>query len=257
MVRAAAITTLAFLMAAPAALQASSEAAKAKAAVCAACHGANGVSVADHVPNLAGQRESYLALQLRAFRSVQRKHDVMNVIAAQLSDEEISALGAHFAALPAATGTAKSAALPAMTATRVTVPEDFPRGFTPYWKQTGARAITTFFANDKALAAARAGQPLPDGSVIIGEIRSVKAGDDGKPAPGPVVSYSAMAREADWGKDIPAMLRNEGWNYGVFSANRQVRAGLNYAECFACHKAREQTSFIFTLQDLRKLHGSI
>lgn len=33
------------------------EAGKAKAqAVCAACHGANGISVADAIPNLAGQR---------------------------------------------------------------------------------------------------------------------------------------------------------------------------------------------------------
>lgn len=37
------------------------EAGKAKAlAVCAACHGANGISVSDAIPNLAGQRVSYL-----------------------------------------------------------------------------------------------------------------------------------------------------------------------------------------------------
>jgi cytochrome c553 len=248
--KAAAIASLSVLLAVPGLLQANNTPSIAKAAVCAACHGANGASVADHVPNLAAQRESYLGLQLRAFRSGQRKHDVMNPIAAQLSDEDISSLASHFAAMPAAT--AKSAALPAMTATRVAVPHDFPQGFTPYWRQAGARSVTTFFANDKALAAARAGQPLPNGSVIVGEIRAVTKGEDGKSVTGAVLSYSAMAREADWGKDIPALLRNEEWNYGLFGANRQLRAGVNHAECFGCHKAREQTSFIFTLQDLKK-----
>lgn len=48
---------------------ASVEAGRAKAqAVCAACHGANGVSIADTIPNLGGQRVAYLESQLRALR---------------------------------------------------------------------------------------------------------------------------------------------------------------------------------------------
>ena len=38
------------------------------AAVCAACHGANGVSVSDTIPNLAAQRAGYLEAQLKAFK---------------------------------------------------------------------------------------------------------------------------------------------------------------------------------------------
>ena len=37
-------------------------------AVCGACHGVNGVSVADNIPNLAGQRVAYLEAQLRALK---------------------------------------------------------------------------------------------------------------------------------------------------------------------------------------------
>ena len=33
--------------------------------------------------------------------------------------------------------------------------------------------------------------------------------------------YTAMARDADWGKDIPDMLRNEEWSYAVFTAAKQ------------------------------------
>lgn len=45
------------------------DAGRAKAtAVCAACHGATGISVGDAIPNLAAQRAGYLAAQLRAFK---------------------------------------------------------------------------------------------------------------------------------------------------------------------------------------------
>jgi cytochrome c553 len=65
--------------------------AKAKAA-CVVCHGAAGVSTAPDAPHLAGQPEQYLVAQLRAFRSGARRHEVMNVIAKPLTDDDIAAL---------------------------------------------------------------------------------------------------------------------------------------------------------------------
>jgi cytochrome c553 len=41
--------------------------------VCAACHGANGVSVTDAIPNLAAQRGLYLENQLKAFKDGSRR----------------------------------------------------------------------------------------------------------------------------------------------------------------------------------------
>ena len=52
---------LAILAVAPLAHAADLEAGKAKVkAVCAACHGAAGVSVSDAIPNLAGQKSAYV-----------------------------------------------------------------------------------------------------------------------------------------------------------------------------------------------------
>jgi hypothetical protein len=62
--------------------------------------------------------------------------------------------------------------------------------------------------------------------------------------------YTAMARDADWGKDIPDMLRNEEWNYAVFTVAKQHRPGVNQAECLACHKPLDNTSYLFTLKQL-------
>ena len=64
-----------------------------------ACHGANGISPNDIWPNLAGQKEGYLAKQLKAFRDGQRKDPMMAPMVAALSDADIADLAAYFASL--------------------------------------------------------------------------------------------------------------------------------------------------------------
>ena len=82
---------LAVLAVSPSALAADAAAGKARAeAVCAACHGAAGVSVSDNVPHLAGQRAGYLENQLKAFKEGTRKNAIMNAMAAQLSAEDMA-----------------------------------------------------------------------------------------------------------------------------------------------------------------------
>ena len=73
------------------------EAGRAKAKMCAACHDERGVSLRPDAPHLSGQVEIYLAAQLRAYRSGERKSEVMKIIAAPLSDEDIDNLAAWFA----------------------------------------------------------------------------------------------------------------------------------------------------------------
>lgn len=79
----------------------------------------------------------------------------------------------------------------------------------------------------------------------------------GSPQPAPLLwnnrereLYTAMARAAGWGKDFPAMLRNEDWKYAVFTTDKQHRAGVNQAECLACHKPLDKVSYTFTLKEL-------
>ncbi|KPK55369.1 MAG: hypothetical protein AMS22_04575, partial [Thiotrichales bacterium SG8_50] len=46
-----------------ASISADLEAGKVKAQACTACHGANGISVSDDIPNLAGQKGAYIVTQ--------------------------------------------------------------------------------------------------------------------------------------------------------------------------------------------------
>ena len=77
-------------------------------AFCARCHGDDGVSATRDVPNLAGQKENYLVLQIGAFRQSnvagpapfdfpKRTHPVMSEVAEHLTNGEIRALAAWYA----------------------------------------------------------------------------------------------------------------------------------------------------------------
>lgn len=77
---------------------------KTKAAVCAACHGQNGMAQIPTYPNLAGQNEQYLVLALKAYKNKQRtggQAAIMQGQAANLSDTDIADLAAYWSSLPA------------------------------------------------------------------------------------------------------------------------------------------------------------
>ena len=80
------------------------EAGKAKAMVCAACHGVDGNSVSPIWPKLAGQNSAYLASQLLAFRDGERQDLSMAPMVAGLSDQDIADLASYFAAQSVTTG---------------------------------------------------------------------------------------------------------------------------------------------------------
>lgn len=72
---------------------------KAKAASCISCHGADGISPNNLWPNLAGQKEGYLAKQLKAFRDGKRNDPMMASFAKNLSDQDIDDLSVYYASM--------------------------------------------------------------------------------------------------------------------------------------------------------------
>jgi cytochrome c553 len=259
---------IALVLLTPLAHAADIEAGKAKVAtVCAACHGANGVSVSDNIPNLAAQRAAYIEAQLKAFRDGTRKGvglvnptATMTAIATQLSPDEIANVAAYFASLPGAEKGAKSAQLPNLAKTHVSFPEGYKESFLRYHTINfpATKQVRHYYANKTLVQAAREGKPVPEGSVILTEVYTVKldasknpvTGKDGFYEPEKLIAYTAMATGKDWGKDFPEMLRNGDWNYAVFGPDRQLRAGVNQAECLACHKPLDKESYLFTLKPL-------
>ncbi|MDT0595689.1 c-type cytochrome [Glaciecola petra] len=70
-----------------------------KAAICGQCHGQDGISFIPIYPNLAGQKQQYMELQLEAFRAGRRINAAMTPHAQNLSDQDIADLSAFYANL--------------------------------------------------------------------------------------------------------------------------------------------------------------
>jgi cytochrome c553 len=235
--------------------------------VCAACHGANGVSVSDTIPNLAGQREAYLANQLRAFKEGTRKPPspahpaaIMSAMAAQLSPADIDNVAAYFASQPGASGSAKSAQLAHVSKSNLAFPEGYKDSFVKYHTINfpATKQVRYYYANKAAVDAAKAGRPLPDGSYLFTEVYAAKLDAAGAPVKGgdgffvaeKPLFYTAMGTGAGWGNEFPDALRNGNWNYAVFTLDKKQRPGVNQAECLGCHKPLDNVSYTFTLKEL-------
>lgn len=63
---------------------------------CFLCHGAGGESTSEIFPRLAGQHAEYIAKQLTAFKSGQRKSTAMAEMVAKLTPDEMLALGKYY-----------------------------------------------------------------------------------------------------------------------------------------------------------------
>ncbi|AZL85525.1 MULTISPECIES: c-type cytochrome [Aliivibrio] len=75
---------------------------KAKSAICASCHGANGIAVIPGYPNLKGQNAQYIESSLKAYKSKQRNGGnaaIMQPMAAMLNDTDISNLAAYYSTM--------------------------------------------------------------------------------------------------------------------------------------------------------------
>ena len=83
------------------------DAGKKKSATCAACHGAEGISINPVWPNLAGQGEDYLISQLHSFKNGDRANAQMSPMATNLSDDDINDLAAFFSSRKAGVGQTK------------------------------------------------------------------------------------------------------------------------------------------------------
>ena len=55
-------------------------------------------------PNLAGQNENYLVDQLQAFRSGERKNEMMSIVSKTLSDGDIDNLAAYYSGIAISVG---------------------------------------------------------------------------------------------------------------------------------------------------------
>jgi len=78
---------------------------KGSSELCQGCHGEDGNSIDPLIPKLSGQFDQYIAKQLRNYQAGIRTHQIMNAMAATISDEELADISSYFASNPKMKGT--------------------------------------------------------------------------------------------------------------------------------------------------------
>ncbi len=85
------------------------KAGQAKAAMCGACHGADGNSAAPNFPKLAGQGERYLLKQMNDIKSGNRNILEMTGLLTNMSEQDMADIAAYFASQNMSVGAADPA----------------------------------------------------------------------------------------------------------------------------------------------------
>lgn len=70
---------------------------RALAGQCRTCHGIDGLARIPIAPHIGGEPAGYLARQLTDFREGRRQHEMMTVVAASLTDQQMADLAAWYA----------------------------------------------------------------------------------------------------------------------------------------------------------------
>jgi cytochrome c553 len=68
-----------------------------KSQLCQGCHGEYGNSTEPIIPKLAGQYGNYISKQIRNYQAGTRSHQIMNAMAATVSDDDLADIAAYFA----------------------------------------------------------------------------------------------------------------------------------------------------------------
>jgi hypothetical protein len=138
----------------------------------------------------------------------------------------------------------------------------FPQGYASAWlkytvvERPDRKIVRNMYVNPEAHAKAKAGEPMPDGTVLVMEDMKVRLDASGAPLIGPdgrfeptgeVTSVFVMEKRDGWGEAYPDDKRNGDWEYSFFAPDGTVRPNLNTSGCFACHMSRKgERDFTFT-----------
>ena len=116
-----------------------------------------------------------------------------------------------------------------------------------------------FYITPAAMAAARAGEPLPNGTVITLARYDVRRDGNGNPvkdAGGRFIksalkAFRVMEKGIGWGAEYPADLRNGEWEYQAFLPGGQIDQQVDLKTCLQCHRNGDAANFMFTADQLK------
>ena len=115
-----------------------------------------------------------------------------------------------------------------------------------------------YASTQEAVDAAKAGKPLPNGTVLVLAQYKAQVDAQGNPVKdakgrfvkGDPIALTVMEKRAGWGTEYPDDLRNGEWEYAAFSLDGKLNTQANYKACFQCHKPHEKLDFVISYSSI-------
>lgn len=133
----------------------------------------------------------------------------------------------------------------------VKLPADYQTRFVNYLDvdRMDRNRVRKMYANPEALEAAVAGEPLPDGTVLIMEDHDAVLGTGEQPAfdeNGRMIPQEAVGNNFVMEKNAAWTTDNDNWDYAWYLADGSPRPEADFAGCFSCHANRAGSDYNFT-----------
>jgi hypothetical protein len=163
-------------------------------------------------------------------------------------------------ALAACAGLATGIAVQVRAANdKFTFPADYANGVEYLSVDKPNKQVHVFYASRAAIEAAKAGKPMPEGTVFTGVHYNAKLDADGNPVKGPdgrfiradLRQYAVMRKEKGWGADYPAEKRNGEWEYRIFTTEHQWNDKVQAGVCLDCHLPKANQDFVMSYENLK------
>jgi Cytochrome P460 len=115
------------------------------------------------------------------------------------------------------------------------------------------------FSTPEAIAALKAGHPIPSGTVLtLVQYKAVlnAAGEpekdsNGRFMKGDLIGYTVMEKRTGWGAEYADDMRNGEWEYQAFKADKTVNDKAVLKNCFTCHKPLDKQDFVFSFDKMK------
>ena len=115
------------------------------------------------------------------------------------------------------------------------------------------------YSTPEAIAAVKAGQLIPSGTVLTLVQYKAKLDASGNPEKdangrfikGDLVAYTVMEKRTGWGKEYADDIRNGEWEYQAFKADKTVNDKAKLSNCFTCHKPYDKQDFVFSFEAMK------
>ena len=175
-----------------------------------------------------------------------------------MNQTALPTLGAAVVALASAAAVIAQALVPPGP-NKLAFPQDWDKGVMyATVDRPDTKQYREFYTSAEAVQAARAGRPIPDGTLITLAAYGAKLDDKGVPLKDgngrfikdKLMAVNSMQKKAGWGADIPAEIRNGDWIYQSFTPDGKVNDKANLGACFQCHLPFARDDYLTNLAKL-------